>query len=137
MREQTQDELRENMSNFERLFEKIRELNRNNDNLRAKYKGDSKFARTHKRIKERKLISNNDVDIYNVLMNAKNSIDERVAKSENIVSNTGYFDDLVMQQVAQSFHDAKVQANYDALEVTRQQIAKEYENEYDNTGVYA
>lgn len=137
MREQTQDEMRENMSKFERLFDKIRELNRNNDNLRAKYKGDSKFARTHKRIKERKLISDNDVDIYNVLMNAKNGIDERVAKSENIVSNTGYFDDLVMQQVAQSFHDAKVTANYDALEVTRQQIAKEYENEYDNIGVYA
>ena len=51
--------------------------------------------------------------------------------------NFSYFDDLVMQQVAQSFHEAKVKANYDALEVTRQQIAKEYENEYDNIGVYA
>jgi len=128
--EQSQDEIRENVTQFEQLLKKIKELNRNNDNLRQKYKGDAKFARTHKRIKERGLISKNDVDIFNVLMHAKDGIDERVEKSENIVTNTGYFDELVMQRVAQSFHEAEVPMTYEAVDAAKANLVKEYEDEY-------
>lgn len=128
--EQSQDEIRENVTQFEQLLRKIKELNRNNDNLRQKYKGDAKFARTHKRLKERGLISQSDSAIYDVLMHAKDSIDERVEKSENIVTNTGYFDELVMQRVAQSFHEAEVSMTYEAVDAAKSNLVKEYEDEY-------
>lgn len=134
MKEQSQDDMRNNMQAFEKLLREIKELNRQNENLRQKYSGDAKFARIHKRIRERGEVSQSDIDIYNILVSAKNGIDDKVTKSEHIVDNSGYFNDLVAQQLAESFHHANINTSYDALDHTKNQIMKEYEKEYDYVG---
>lgn len=130
MSEQTQDEMRSNMKKFGSLYERIRELNRSNENLRMKYKGDPKYVRTHKRLKEQNLLSEKDSEIFQVLMSAKEEIDESVQKSENIVDSMGYFSDLVLQKTVNSFDNAKLKVTYDAAKVVQSQLTREYINEY-------
>jgi type I restriction enzyme R subunit len=135
MSELTQDELHKNMKQFNSLYDHIRELNRNNENLRAKYSGDAKYARTHKRLKERKLVSDKDGDIFQILMNTKQRIDDSVHNSENIVDNRAYFINLVMQKTVISFDDAKMDITYEAADTIQRQLAKEYIDEYNGVAV--
>ncbi len=51
--ESTQEEMNENIHSLDRLFEKVNELNRKNNLLKAKYENDAKYARMHKRILEK------------------------------------------------------------------------------------
>ena len=122
--------MRENMKRFESLYEKVRELNRNNENLRSKYKGDTKYARTHKRLREKNLLSSKDSDIYQILINTKGKIDGAVQNSENIVDSKGYFSDLVMNKTVTSFDEAKTKVTFDAAKVIQSQLSREYINEY-------
>lgn len=133
--EQTQDEMRDNMQKFESLYKRIKELNNANENLREKYKGDSKYARTHKRLKEKKLLSQKDSDIFKILMNTKNKVDDSVQNMENVVDNGGYFSELVLQKTVNSFDDAKMQVTFDAAKVVQVQLTREYINEYNNVMV--
>lgn len=70
----TQDEMKQNIAALEKIYEKIRELNRLNNNLRAKYQQDAKYARTHKRIMERGNISKQESEIHETLSDIKNRL---------------------------------------------------------------
>ncbi|MGZ8196080.1 MAG: DUF1016 N-terminal domain-containing protein, partial [Methylosarcina sp.] len=51
--EVTQDEMNANIEALNKIHQRIRELNRQNDQLRQKYNGDAKYTRIHKRLIER------------------------------------------------------------------------------------
>ncbi len=55
--ELTQEDMKANIGSLEEIYREIRELNRINENLKAKYANDPKYARLHKRIMERGNIS--------------------------------------------------------------------------------
>ncbi len=128
--EQTQENMLEVMNEFQELYSKIKELNRTNENLRTKYGGDRKFARTHKRLRERILSSSDDPSLYAILNDTKHKIDEALADNESIIENTGYFSRLVLQKTVASFDETNVEASYDIAEAIQQQLAKEYVDEY-------
>jgi type I restriction enzyme, R subunit len=133
--ELTQDEMRENMKQFESLYSRIRELNRNNENLRAKYEGDAKYARTHKRLKEQKLISDRDSAIFKVLMSTKSRVDNAVHDNQSVIENPGYFSGLVLQKTVNSFDESSVNVSYEAADTIQQRLTKEYVDEYNGVTV--
>ena len=42
--------MKQNIASLQQIYDKITELNRRNNLLKAKYANDAKYARTHKRI---------------------------------------------------------------------------------------
>lgn len=107
-------EAKDDIQYMDAVLEKIKRINRANAVLRAKYKDDEKYVRVHKRIREennrrknsepkvRVLISESDVEIAKGLNAIKKAIDMQVYLDCNKLSNSGFFDQLVMQQLVMS-----------------------------------
>ena len=74
-----------------------------------KYKGDAKFARVHKRIREENaerqktgkapVVSLYDEAIMSVLLSIKNDIDQKVYDRNDILKKDAYFEKTVMTQI--------------------------------------
>ena len=130
--EMKQEDMQESIKEFERLFKQIAELNRQNENLRAKYRGDAKYARLHKRLKERSLVSERDTELYAVLMGAKDNIDTAISGHRDVVAHDGYIERLIMQKTVDSFDQHHIELkDTRAPELIKDRLAKEYKEEYE------
>ena len=63
--EVSQEDMRNNIASLNKILEKVRELNRENNLLKKKYDNDEKYARIHKRLLERGNISQKKIAILN------------------------------------------------------------------------
>lgn len=131
----TQDEMKENIGFLQKIFDKVTELNRKNNLLKAKYENDAKYARIHKRIIEKKTITAKESAIFETLMDVKKQTDERVLINTRLLQNEGYFSSLLMPMVIDGFEKVKIELDPEAARFINACVAKEYMNEYQ--GVYA
>lgn len=69
--EVTQDEMVANIDALNKIHDRVKELNRQNNQLRQKYLGDAKYTRIHKRLQERGDISENERKIFEALTGVK------------------------------------------------------------------
>ncbi|MFS1562365.1 MAG: UvrB domain 3-containing protein [Candidatus Arsenophonus phytopathogenicus] len=89
--EVTQNEMIANIGILNKIHDRIKELNRQNNLLRDKYLGDVKYARTHKRLREHGRFSESERKIYEALLSVKLDADNKVLNNSNILNNEGYF----------------------------------------------
>lgn len=130
----TQDEMIENIAELKKIDEKIKELNRQNDLLKDKYKGDTKYARIHKRIKQ-KNITDKQSKILSALEMVKIQLDEKVLNNSAILKNENFFIVETEPIVDVEFEDKnKIKLNDETFKYINTLIAIEYLNEYN--GVY-
>jgi type I restriction enzyme R subunit len=130
----TQEEMKNNISSLQQIYDKVTELNRKNRLIKAKYENDSKYARLHKRILERDNISNKESIICDTLLDVKKNVDNTVLINNRILNNEGYFDSLMMQTVISSFGRSKIELDPEYAKYINNCLVKEYMNEYH--GVY-
>jgi len=125
--EVTQDKMSKNLGLLKEIYKKIKELNRANEVLRAKYKNDKKFAKIHKKILQNKLLKK-EIKIYNKLIKLKEFADEKVLNRSDILENEDYFKRVLLTKTTQEFKkenlDAKAMIDINNL------IVNEYINEY-------
>lgn len=126
----TQEEMKENIGDLEKIYERITELNRKNNLLKEKYKGDPKYTRIHKRIVERGSFNKKESEIYNILMDVKQQTDEKVLINTNILNNDGYFEGLMKQTVVNNFQKGNVNLDYDSAMYVTNTVSKQYLNEF-------
>ncbi len=126
----TQDEMRQNIKSLQQIYDRVIELNRKNDLLKAKYQNDRKYARIHKRMLEKLNINNRVSDIYYSLMEVKHQADEKVLINQNMLDNEGYFDRLMIQLVVRSFDKLKVKLEPKSAEYINKLLVKEYVGEF-------
>ena len=134
--EVTQEQMTENIDELTKIHKRIKELNRTNEQMRHKYKGDAKYARIHKRLTERQQIDINSPahTIYEALMAVKNDADEKVLNSSQIVENESYFEGQMMPIVIKRFmKDHKIKLKPDSSRYINKLVVSEYIDEY-NTG---
>lgn len=130
----TQDEMIKNIAELKKIDEKIKELNRQNDLLKDKYKGDTKYARIHKRIKQ-KNITDKQSKILSALEMVKIQLDEKVLNNSAILKNENFFIVETEPIVDVEFEDKnKIKLNDETFKYINTLIATEYLNEYN--GVY-
>jgi type I restriction enzyme R subunit len=89
------------LSQYQELNEKLNAQQLKNDNLLAKYNGDVKFMRLHKRICERingKSLSVPEYLLAEQLQKLKQLVDENVQNNQAVVQNQGYFTRMITQQ---------------------------------------
>lgn len=126
----TQEDMKRNIAALQQIFDKITELNRRNNLLKAKYENDAKYARTHKRIMERGNISKSESEIHETLMNIKNQIDEKVLINMKLLNNEPFFHGVVTKDVIQSFGKTSVKLDVESAKYINNILVQEYISEF-------
>ena len=126
----TQEEMKKNIGSLQQIYDKVTELNRKNNLLKAKYENDVKYARMHKRILEKGNISKRESEICETLLDIKKQADDRILINTKILNNEGYFDKLLIQMVIHSFGKNNIELDPESAKYINSCLVKEYMNEY-------
>ena len=127
----TQDEMKQNIGALQKIFDKVSELNRKNNLLKAKYENDVKYCRIHKRIVERGGISQRESELFEALQGIKNEADDKVLQNNKLLNNESYFETMMIRLVIDQFvNKNKIKLDPDASKYINHLVVKEYTNEF-------
>jgi len=126
----TQEEMKNNIGSLKLIYDKVTELNRKNNLLKAKYENDAKYARIHKRILEKGNISRRESEICETLMDIKKKVDEKVLINTQMLNNESYFEKLLIKMIIDSFSNNKIELDSESALFINSCLTKEYLNEY-------
>jgi type I restriction enzyme, R subunit len=129
--EVSQEEMNANIGALNKIHEKIKELNRQNNLLSSKYNNDPKYARIHKRLVERGDISKRESQIFEALAGVKIDADEKVLSNTDMLNNESYFERMMISNVITRFkNEQKIELNTDATKYINKLVVNEYINEF-------
>ncbi|MCO5273496.1 MAG: type I restriction endonuclease [Flavobacteriales bacterium] len=128
--EVTQEDMKRNIGELRKIHDKVAELNRRNELLRGKYRGDAKYARVHKRVLERGGISQRESQINEMLLEVKREADDTVGANEKLLSNEAYFAQLLMGYVTTALDKEKLQWDAPGAQFINACVVREYMNEF-------
>lgn len=139
--EVTQNEMNANIDALNKIHDRVKELNRQNNQLRQKYLGDAKYTRIHKRLQERQQsqsdISESERKIFAALAGVKQDADEQVLNNSQVLDNESYFERQMMPLVIGRFmKEQNIKLNADASRYINHLVVAEYLKEF-NTGSQA
>jgi len=132
LEEVTQEEMNQNIDALNHIHEQIVELNRRNRLLQEKYRNDKKYARIHKRLKEKELSNEKNVLLEEILKAVKLDVDDIVLKNNKILNNANYFSQEMNRIVFNRF--SRLESKLDAIAIINisRSITEEYINEFKN-----
>ena len=129
----TQEEMKANTEVLNKIYERIKILNREDNLLRQKYSGDKKYVRIHKRITEKNEISANERKIFEALNGVKHDTDEQVLQNLQLLNNEGYFKQIIMPTVINQFMtQQQIKLNPTTSHYINDLVVKEYLKEFTN-----
>jgi type I restriction enzyme R subunit len=131
LNEVSQEEMTRNIGSLHDIHERVKELNRQNNQLRAKYQGDAKYTRIHKRLLERGALTESERRIFAALAGVKAQADDQVLQNTQLLDNESYFERMMMPLVIGQFQtQQKITLNPDASRYINQLVVTEYMNEF-------
>lgn len=131
LNEVTQEEMTANIGALNAIHDKVKELNRQNNQLRAKYQGDTKYTRIHKRLWERGTLTKTERSLFAALNGVKQQADDQVLQNTQLLTNESYFERMMMPLVIDEFQTRqKIKLNPDASRTINQLVVAEYMNEF-------
>ena len=133
----TQEEMNANIGALRKIHDKIKELNRQNDQLKAKYNNDPKYARIHKRLIERGNISQRESQIFEALVGVKTDADDKVLSNTDMLNNESYFERMMITNVIQRFkNEQKIKLDAEATKYINKLVTVEYINEFNGVNAW-
>jgi len=133
----TQEEMNINIGALRLIYDKVSELNRKNNLLKAKYENDKKYTRIHKRIVESGNITKRESQLFESLQYIKTTTDDQVMLNNNLLQNESYFDAMVMKLVVDSFKNKnKIPLDVQSAKYINGLVVKEYINEFQGKAVW-
>jgi type I restriction enzyme R subunit len=131
LNEVTQEEMTANIGALNAIHDKVKELNRENNRLRAKYHGDAKYTRIHKRLLERGTLTETERRIFEALTGVKQQADDQVLQNTQLLANESYFERMMMPLVIDEFQGRqRIKLNPDASRTINRLVVTEYMNEF-------
>lgn len=125
---------------MDEIYKKIRTLRRKDDALLARYNGDKKFVRVHKRIVEENtkrtehhaqpIISTMTDDIVEAMMTVKNIIDQQVYDRNDILKKDAYFAETVWSLIDDSLYKLNIKSEVEDCDFIQTRVSKQYLNQY-------
>lgn len=132
--EMTTEGINSNIILLRSIYDRITEQNRRDALLRAKYDGDAKFARVHKRIVEpggiRPDFGGRLVSIKQALIRIKQSTDRQLLQNRAVINNESYFSQTVQPMVIGTFAKEQLRLDTTAARQINGLVVAEYINEY-------
>lgn len=126
----TQEEMKANIGELRKIHDKVAELNRRNDLLKAKYEHDRKFAVVHKRILERGDISRRESQVNALLMDVKREADKQVSGNSKLLANEAYFGQMLMKLVTTALDKQKLEWDPAGADFINTCVLRQYMNEF-------
>ena len=107
------DEMTAHIAELERIRKEAERKNHADSMLAAKYEGDVKFMRTHKRLRETPPPIAGDVVINQILLSLKHSVDAQIIANSHLLDNEPYFMQGMFPMIKKEFekHDLKYTAS--------------------------
>ena len=105
LQETTQEGMQEHIKILDKIYNEVKEINRQNALLKEKYKNDERYVRIHKELKSNQLKNEKESQIHEALLATKETLDEMVLRSSHILSNTEYFTQELINQIIVNFMD--------------------------------
>jgi type I restriction enzyme R subunit len=137
--EVSQEEMNKNIGALNKIHDRVKVLNLENSRIKAKYLGDEKYTRIHKRINERTK-SNGDFSkvenlterkIFAALTAIKQLTDDQVLNNQQLLNNESYFERSVLPNTIKQFKvEQKINLNPAAAKQINQLLVREYLNEF-------
>ncbi|MBD5259917.1 MAG: type I restriction endonuclease subunit R [Bacteroides sp.] len=131
---------------LESIIDRLKTIQKANKNLLNKYNGDAKFARVHKRIREinserkeqarKPIFTFSDYEMSIILNMIKEDVDQRVYDKNDILKKDAYFEQTVLQIVANMlshFPQISDEATIEDYNFVKNGIARQYLNQYNAT----
>jgi len=129
--EVTQDDMRHNIGALNKIYEKIKELNRRNNLLKDKYNSDPKYARIHKRLVEKGNVSKKESEIFAALQSVKSNADLQVMQMNKLLEQEDYFSRQMIQLVIDQFKNKnKINLTAESSKYINNLIVNEYIAEF-------
>lgn len=128
--EVSQDEMQANIAALRGLEKRAKQLNAQDRNLQAKYAGDAKLMRVHKRLMESAGPNTSEIQLHDALSAIKSATDASVLGNSALLGNESYFERQLMPVIIREFQRAQPPGP-DAVTCRRinQLLAREYFNE--------
>ncbi|MDD4962663.1 MAG: type I restriction endonuclease [Gallionella sp.] len=131
LNEVTQDEMNANIGALNAIQEQARELNRQNNQLCAKYQGDAKYARIHKRLWEGGTFAQSERGLIDALTGIKAKTDGLVLQNTSLLTHESYFEKTTMPFVIGEFNTRpKLTFNATTAKTINQLLVAEYLHEF-------
>ena len=105
---------------------RAREKNQADRNTAARYGGDFKLMRVHKRLLESRRLGSNQVPLHSALSGIKRELDEALLGSHELLNNAAYFERSVMPIVVRNFRDHPPPPDADSRRLIQQLLVNEY-----------
>ncbi len=129
--EVSQQEMTANIGALNAIHDKVKELNRQNNQLRAKYQGDAKYTRIHKRLQSQSGVAQTERKLFDALMGVKAQADEQVLQNMQLLDNENYFERMMQPIVIGEFYTRQhIKLTPDATRTINQLVVAEYMNEF-------
>ena len=124
------------------ILERIRRKNEEDNILALRYKGDKKFVRVEKRLKEKAdnlektkgskssqyAFTKKQSLVNKILLNIKDDVDEICLDNDDIITVEGAFEKKITAKVSKRFLDEKLKPDLEARTYITALISKEYKN---------
>ena len=127
----TADEMRQMMGELDSLKKKAERRNLADKMLAAKYSGDVKYMRTHKRIMGTPPPIADAITVHRILMTVKSKADDQIAHNENILDNEEYFIKSLQPIIYKACIGENVKTERQQLLFIDNCLSKEYISERD------
>ncbi|SPH20338.1 Type-1 restriction enzyme R protein [Ascidiaceihabitans donghaensis] len=126
-----QETMNANIGSLNKIHGRIKELNRQNEQLRAKYGNDKKYVRVHKRLLEHGGVSESERRIFDALEGVKAKADIVVLENSQVVRNETFFEQTMMPSVIEEFRSKqKIKINPDVSRFINGLVTREYLEEF-------
>ena len=136
-------EFNEHSKALDEVLKKLAELQKRNAVLLKKYRGDVKFARVHKRIREENeerkkagreaIVSVYDETILQALLAIKDDIDQKVYDRNDILKKDAYFEQTVMTQIKIGLDRLQLANKREDRLFIQSRITRQYLTQYNET----
>lgn len=125
-----QAEMQANIGALRGIEQKARTLNNDNANLQARYGGDAKLMRVHKRLLESRRLGDRQTRLHAALAGIKHEMDAAVLGNHALLGNPAFFERQVMPIVIRNFRDTSPpEPDADTRRLIQQLLVGEYLNE--------
>lgn len=128
--EVSQEDMKANIGALTDIDRRAKSLNQSNSNLQAKYSGDAKLMRVHKRLLESHRVGSDQIQLHAALSGIKQEADHAVLGNRELLTNPAFFERQLMPSVISQFRRAQPPGPDAATcRLINQLLAHEYLNE--------
>jgi type I restriction enzyme, R subunit len=131
LNEVSREEMDHNINELNKIHKMAKELERNNQLLKAKYDNDEKYTRLHKRLMEKNPLTDNESKLFEVLNCLKLEADTQILQNSKILENENYVKKMFSNIIINQFKVIhKLPIDVEKTNLINNLIVKEYINEY-------